>query len=110
MLIIGDINLDQRVENDPLSRPEIRALQPIFDKICISKGLKRLNKEPTRHSTNAKSSLLDLVLATDPQNIINTANMKTGIADHDGVVCQLKSLNSLSQETIAKSTQWIFFQ
>lgn len=105
MLIIGDINLDQRVENDPLSRPEIRALQPIFDKICISKGLKRLNKEPTRHSTNAKSSLLDLVLATDPQNIINTANMKTGIADHDGVVCQLKSLNSLSQETIAKSTQ-----
>ena len=77
---------------------------PFLTKFAFPR-VKRLNKEPTRHSTNAKSSLLDLVLATDPQNIINTANMKTGIADHDGVVCQLKSLNSLSQETIAKSTQ-----
>ena len=90
MIVIGDINLDQRVENDPLLRPEVRALQPIYDKICCSNGLKRLKNAPTRHAANSKSSLLDLVLSTDPQNTINIRNIKTGIADHDGVVFEMK--------------------
>ena len=35
LIVIGDINIDQRVENDPLSRPELKALQPILDNIMI---------------------------------------------------------------------------
>ena len=35
MLLNGHLNVDQRVENDSLKRPEVKALQPVLDRIVI---------------------------------------------------------------------------
>ena len=89
LMIVGDINVDQNLDNEPWLRPEVRALQPTLDKIMTSNGLKRLNSEPTRHMQNQRSSLLDLILYNDPQSISNISNIKAGISDHDAVICEL---------------------
>ena len=52
-------------------------------------GLTRINKLPTRHAPHCNSSLLDLVLASDPTAIKRVLNIKTGLSDHDGIICDL---------------------
>ena len=68
LLIIGDLNIDQWDPNLPLSLPNIKALQPVYKKMLAKHGLKRLNKEPTRYAPNNNSSLLDLVLSSNPED------------------------------------------
>ena len=53
-------------------------------------GLKRLNDKLTRHASNGNSSLLDLILSSDPQSFYGIDNVKTGLSDHDGVICKLR--------------------
>ena len=89
LLFIGDLNLDQLTDNEHSLRPELCALQPIFDQITISQGIKRLNNTPTCHFPNHKSSLLDLILSSDPQAVSNIKNIESGLSDHDGVICTL---------------------
>ena len=85
MLLIGDYNVDQLPENNPLSCPEVRALQPVMDRIAVSFGLKCMNNDPTRFFQGQRPSLLDLCLPNDPQSLSEIANIKTGLSDHDGV-------------------------
>ena len=44
-IIIGDPNLYKLSENQPWLRPEIRALQPTYDKIIQDNSLKHMNPE-----------------------------------------------------------------
>ena len=90
LLIIGDLNIDNWDPNLPLSRPDIKALQPVYEKMLTKHGLERLDKEPTRHAPNNNSSLLDLVLSSDPANIYGIKNLRTGLSDHDGILCKLR--------------------
>ena len=90
LLIIGDLNIDNWDPNLPLSRPDIKALQPVYEKMLTKHGLERLDKEPTRHAPNNNSSLLDLVLSSDITNIYGITNLKTGLSDHDGILCKLR--------------------
>ena len=55
----------------------------------MSHSLKRMNHEPTRHSAHANSSLLDLVLTSNPEAVKEVYNFKPGISDHDGVAFKL---------------------
>ena len=89
LILLGDYNIDQWAENEPWLRPEIRALQPILDRIISNNGLTRMNKIPTRHAAHNNSSLLDLILANDPTNIKKIKNIKTGLSDHDGLSFEL---------------------
>ena len=90
LLIIGDLNIDNWDPNLPLSRPDIKALQPVYEKMLTKYGSERLDKEPTRHAPNNNSSLLDLVLSSDITNIYGITNLKTGLSDHDGILCKLR--------------------
>merc|ERR1711954_322276 len=89
LVLIGDYNIDQWAENEPWLRPELRALQPILDRIMTNNSLTRINKLPTRHAPHCTSSLLDLILASDPTAIKRVLNIKTGLSDHDGIICNL---------------------
>ena len=66
LIVLGDVNIDQRQENSPLNRPEIRALQPILERMMLKHGLKRINKEPTHFFPQQKPSLFDLILSNEP--------------------------------------------
>ena len=94
MVIIGDLNIDQWAENQPWLRPELRALQPILDRIIVNNGLKRMNHSPTRHCLNQRSSLIDLILSSDLPAIYNVKNLKVGLSDHDGIVCNISCHDS----------------
>ena len=96
-MVIGDLNVDQWQDNEPLMRPEIKALQPVFDSIVITNGLKRMNNKPTRFSSFQKPSLLDVILSSDPQSISKVDNVKTGLSDHDGLICQINCKDVLAR-------------
>ena len=89
MLLIGDYNIDQWKDNEPWLWPELRALQPILDYIMVNNGLKIMNHKTTRHCVSQRSSLLDLILSSDPESIFNVKNIKTGLSDHDGLLCHI---------------------
>ena len=105
LVIMGDTNIDQLPENLPLDRPEIRALQPILERMMTKHDLKRMNSKPTRFFNSQKPSLLDLILSNEPQSISEVQNIKTGLADHDGVSCTLncRGLVSRPQFHIARN-------
>ena len=87
LLLIGDYNNDLWQENELWLWTELKALQPILDRIMLPNGLKCVNHKPTHHSANKRSSLIDLVLTTDPEALSNVKNIKTGLSDHDGLLC-----------------------
>ena len=89
MLLIGDYNIDQWKDNEPWLWPELRALQPILDHIMVNNGLKIMNHKTARHCVNQRSSLLDLILSSDPESISNVKSIKTGLSDHDGLLCHI---------------------
>ena len=69
LMLIGDFNVDQYPANNPLYRPEVKALQPIIERISVNHGIKRLNHEPMRFFVGQRLSLLDLCMANYPDNI-----------------------------------------
>ena len=75
MVAGGDFNIDRHQPNDPCSRPELRALTPLFEDMLIKCDLHQLNKKPTRHMVGQRSSLLDLFLSNIPQRISNLENI-----------------------------------
>ena len=87
--LIGDLNIDQNPDNDPQSSPEIRALQPSLDQMIMKITLKMMNKDSTIHSPVQYSSLLDLILMSNPDSIKEVYHFKPGISDHDGIAFKL---------------------
>ena len=61
----GDLNMDKCTANDPLSRPELRALCPIWDKCILENNLTQINFKNTWHMPGKRSSLLDLYLSSN---------------------------------------------
>ena len=68
-LLGGDINLDKNLSNDPLKRPELRALCPIWDTCMIDNGLLQLNFKPTWHMPGKNASLIDLYYSNKPEKV-----------------------------------------
>ena len=50
----------------------------------MKNGLRQMNHEPTRHTPNHESTLLDLVLASNPDTVKDIHNFKPALSDHDG--------------------------
>ena len=89
IMVLGHINIDQNQDNQPWLRPDLKALQPILDRLVVSQGLKQMNKDNTQFSIHQNPSLLDLFLSSDPTKINKIHNVKTGLSDHEGVVCSI---------------------
>merc|ERR1711954_552990 len=84
-LIGGDINLDRNKKNDPFSRPELRALTPIWEECISGNNLIQLNFKDTWHMPGRRSTLLDLFYCTKPELISNVENTTNLLSEHDRV-------------------------
>merc|ERR1711954_110786 len=62
----GDLNIDHCQDNDPLSRPELRALFPLWEQCLLENDLCQINKKNTWHRAGKRSSLLDLFFGSVP--------------------------------------------
>ena len=96
-LIGGDINIDRNKNNDPLSRPELRALAPIWEECITDNNLIQQNFKDTWHMPGRRSSLLDLFYSSKPELISNIENTTNLLSEHDGV-----SLNINTKEAQLK--------
>ena len=97
MLVGGDYNIDRYPPNDPMSRPEIRALNPLLEDLMLSADLQQINFKPTRHQMGNKSSLLDLFLTNIPQRISNIENVLNTTSEHQCVKCVILLKSSIRQ-------------
>merc|ERR1712081_132374 len=100
IMIAGDLNIDRHWPNDPLSRPELRALNPLLENLMVAENLTQMNFKPTQHQAGVNSILLDLFLTNIPERIRNVENFASLLSDHDGVKCVLHLKSDLK---IAKS-------
>merc|ERR1711954_184541 len=97
MLVGGDLNIDRHPPNDPCSRAEIKALNPILEDIMVTLNLNQLNHKPTRHQFGQRSSLLDLYLCNIPQRISNIENTINTLSEYDRVKCRLHMKTAIRQ-------------
>ena len=74
-LVAGDINIDRHLPNDPLLRPDLRALTPVLEDYLIDSSMLQINHKPTRHQLGSRSSLLDLFLTNVPDRIVDIDNV-----------------------------------
>ena len=88
-ILIWDINIVCHAPNDPVSREELRDLIPVLEEFKDDLNVTLVNKEPTRHHCQQRSSLLDLILTTTPLKLDNISNIRNPTSDHDGVQCYL---------------------
>ena len=88
-IIGGDINIEKNLHNDPLSRPEMKALCPIWDKCMIDNGFIQMNFKDTWHMPGKRSSLLDLYYCTTPDKVSGISNVTNLLLEHDGVTLNL---------------------
>ena len=85
VLIGGDLNIDHCLENNPLSRPELKALYPIWEQCIIDNDLCQMNRKNTWHRPGKRSSLLDIFFSNCPNLIDGVQNMVNTLSEHDGV-------------------------
>ena len=85
LVIAGDINIDRHMPNDPMRRPDLRALIPIWEDFTMTNNLAQLNHKPTRHQSGCNSSLLDLFLTNVPERATNIENFNNITSEHEGV-------------------------
>ena len=90
LVLAGDINIDRHLPNNPCQRPELKALTPILEDMMASLNLVQMNHKPTRHMIGQKSSLLDLILTSIPERILNVENFLNTLLEHEGVRCVVK--------------------
>ena len=88
-LVAGDINIDRHLPNDPLSRPDLRALTPVLEDYLIDSSMVQINHKPTRHQLGSRSSLLDLFLTNVPDRIVDIDNVLNTLSEHQGVICTI---------------------
>ena len=72
LIIIGDLNCDLLSE-----KPESKALNDF----CTMFNLSQMISKPTR-VTRDSSSLLDVILTTNPHQVIQTTILQNSISDH----------------------------
>ena len=88
-LVAGDMNIDRHQPNDPLSRPDLRALTPVLEDYLMDSSMVQLNHKPTRHQLGSRSSLLDLILTNVPDRVVDVDNVLNTMSEHQGVICTL---------------------
>ena len=74
IFILGDLNIDLAIPNDPNSK----ALKQLIKQI----GCKQLINEPTHFNKQSKDSLLDLII-TNSEKIIEVGTKDLNISDHE---------------------------
>ena len=87
ILLGGDLNIDRHLPNNPLSRPELKALTPILEDFFATNNLSQLNWKPTRHQAGCNSSLLDIFASNIPERISEIENFYNTMSEHEGVSC-----------------------
>ena len=100
IIIGGDLNIDRHLPNDPLRRPEVRALTPILEDIMMSQNIAQLNFIPTRHQNGCNSSLFDLFLSNIPERISNVENFTNITSEHEGVSMILHTKTQIKKTKI----------
>merc|ERR1711954_5458 len=85
----GDINIDRHLPNNPLVRPELKALTPVLEDFMTTCNLTQLNWLPTQHQAGCNSSLLDIFLSNIPERISGIKNFYNTMSEHEGVICTL---------------------
>ena len=88
VFIIGDFNCDLLSE-----KPESKALNDF----CTTFNLSQMISKPTR-VTRDTSTLLDVILTTNPHQVIQTTILENSISDHL-TMSALKHLNHIDLES-----------
>lgn len=88
-IIGGDINLDKNLHNNPMRRPEMKALSPIWDKCMLDCEYVQMNHTDTWHIPGKRSNLLDLYYCTKPDNVSGINNVTNLLSGHDAVMLNL---------------------
>ena len=83
------MNIDRHLPNDPLSRPDMRALTPILEDYMVDSSMVQVNHKPTRHQQGCRSSLLDLFITYEPERLVEVDNILNTMSEHEGVICTL---------------------
>ena len=101
-IVAGYINIYRNINNDPLKRPDIKALIEILEATMKDCSLVQMNWENTRHWFG-KDSLVDLFLTNIPQkvNIIKTERCQ--VADHLTVSLQIHAKDLWRRPKIRKT-------
>ena len=104
-IVAGDINIDRNIDNDPLKRPDIKALTEVLETTMEECSLVQMNWENTRHWCG-KESLLDLFLTNIPQKINTIKTERCQIADHSTVSLQIHAKDLWRRPKIRKIRDW----
>merc|ERR1711954_349526 len=89
VLLGRDLNIDRHLPNNPLSRPELKALTPVLEDFMATCNLSQLNWKPTRHQAGCNSSLLDIFISNIPERISGIENFYNTMSEHEGVMCTI---------------------
>eukprot|EP00794_Sanderia_malayensis_P006539 gene6539-7278_t len=85
-LILGDLNCNYQDKTD---HKELKDLLYSF-------GMKQLITAPTR-VTKLSSTLIDVILSNEPQNICSPSVIPAGLSDHDMIAC-VRKLHNIKQK------------
>merc|ERR1711954_298679 len=97
LILGGDLNINRHTQNDPCSRPDLKALTPYLEDFMMTHNMTQINHRPTRHQIGSKSSLLDLFLSNIPQRITTTENVLNTLSEHKGVKICLHTKTEIKQ-------------
>lgn len=86
LIILGDINCNYLIKNNN---------KPLKDLLSLN-GLIQTIKGPTR-ITDTTESLIDVILTTKPENLMEIKIVSTALSDHYAIGCKRK-LNNIKQQ------------
>ena len=78
-IVLGDFNTN-------VQSSKSCSLLKAFKQFCSCCNLSQLIKEPTR-ITDQSSTLIDLILVSNPDKICNSGVIQSGISDHNIIYC-----------------------
>ena len=106
LLFVGDLNIDQLPENDPLSRYDVKKLDEIFTEMKQITLSEQMNFKPTRFQSGQNPSLLDLFVTNKSNQVTNVETLPSHIADHMIVKLQFHSRSISTNEQFIKIRKW----
>ena len=103
-VLIGDLNLDYKNWNNPVSR-HISMVQKVKDQI-ESIGFGQIITEETRFWVNQADSLIDHIWVNCADRILNHWNMSRAASDHNVILCNLSLENVRENGHNTFKRQW----
>ena len=86
LLIIGDLNFNMLAAGNFDPDPH---LTEFCDRFCMTNTI----TDPTR-TTNCSTSLIDLILTSNPERFALSGTMKLGLSDHDLIYTQAENCST----------------